>query len=65
VAARCSEFNCAGTPNRAAREFIKPSLLNNPAVYPPPEVIERLEYARDLGEKNRLYEELWTQIKAR
>jgi len=65
VGARLSNFNQFGTPNRAALEFIPPADLKNPAIYPPPEIMSRLEYATDLGEKTRLYDELWTQIKAK
>jgi hypothetical protein len=39
--------------------------LKNPALYPEGEVAARLEYVQDLGVKSRLYDELWTQIKAR
>jgi spermidine/putrescine transport system substrate-binding protein len=65
VAARTAKFNRVATPNQAARQFVNPEDLQNPAIYPPPEVMGRLEYANDLGEVNRLYNELWTQIKAR
>lgn len=53
------------TPNKAALEFIAPEELKRPWVYPPPDIMERLEYAQDLGAMNKLYDELWTQIKAR
>jgi spermidine/putrescine transport system substrate-binding protein len=65
IGARISNFTQFATPNRAARPFIKPADLKNPAIYPPPEVITRLEFLDDLGTKSRLYDELWTQIKAR
>ncbi len=65
VGARLSNFNQFGTPNKAAMEFINPADAKNPAIYPSPEVMSRLEYANDLGAQNRLYDELWTQIKAR
>ncbi len=65
VAARTAEYNRAATPNRAARDFLNASSLNNPAIYPPAETMSRLEYSHDLGPTNRLYEDLWTQLKAR
>jgi spermidine/putrescine transport system substrate-binding protein len=65
VGAQLSNFNQYPTPNRAALEFINPEDLNNPAIYPPPELMQRLEFDRDLGETTKLYDELWTQVKAR
>jgi spermidine/putrescine transport system substrate-binding protein len=45
--------------------FISPDDLKNPAIYPTPDVRERLEFLEDLGAKSRLYDEVWTQIKAK
>jgi spermidine/putrescine transport system substrate-binding protein len=65
AAARISNFTQFSTPNLAARPKIKPELLNNPAIYPPDEVMKKLEFLSDLGTNLRLYDEVWTQIKAR
>jgi spermidine/putrescine transport system substrate-binding protein len=65
VGARISNFTLFATPNKAARDFIRPGDLTNPAIYPPPELMPRLEFLRDLGEKTRLYDEVWTQIKSK
>jgi spermidine/putrescine transport system substrate-binding protein len=65
VAARISNFTQFSTPNLAARPKIQPELLNNPAIYPPAEVMAKLEFLSDLGVKLRLYDEVWTQIKAK
>ena len=65
VGAQLSNFTQFATPNRAARLFIKPEALNNPAIYPPPEVMAKLEFLEDLGASTRLYDEIWTQIKAK
>jgi spermidine/putrescine transport system substrate-binding protein len=65
VAARISNFTQFSTPNLAARSKIQPELLKNPAIYPPPEVMAKLEFLNDLGSNLRLYDEVWTQIKAR
>jgi spermidine/putrescine transport system substrate-binding protein len=65
IAARTARFNRVATPNQAAKQFVDPKDLQNPAIYPPPDVMSRLEFANDLGEANRLYAELWTEIKAR
>lgn len=65
VGARISNFTQFATPNKAAREFIKSADLNNPAIYPPPETVAKLEFLEDLGTKSRLYDEIWTQIKSK
>ncbi len=65
VGAKLSNFNQYATPNKPAREFVNPDDLKNPAIYPPPEIMARLEFAKDLGKKLKLYDELWTQIKSK
>lgn len=65
VGARLSNFLQFATPNAAARAFIKAEDLKNPAIYPAPEVMAKLEFLEDLGAKTKLYDEAWTQVKAR
>ena len=65
VGAQVADFNRASSPNQAALEFINPADRTNSAIYPPPEIRARLEYAHDLGDANKLYDELWTQIKSK
>ncbi|MBM3876920.1 MAG: spermidine/putrescine ABC transporter substrate-binding protein [Verrucomicrobia bacterium] len=65
VGAQLSDFIQYATPNKAARPFIKKEDLANPAIYPPPEVMQRLEFLEDLGAGTRLYDEVWTAVKAK
>lgn len=65
VGARLSNFNQYATPNKAAREFIKPEDLKNSAIYPPADMMKKLEFMVDLGPHNRLYDEVWTYVKAK
>ncbi len=53
------------TPNLAARKLINPGDLKNPAIYPPPEVLANLEFLKDVGAATRLYDQVWSQVKAR
>lgn len=46
------------------REKLSPELKNNPALFPPKEQMSRLEPIQDLGDKTRLYDELWTEFKS-
>ena len=65
VGARLSTFIQYSSPNKAAMEFIRPEDLKNPAIYPTAEIMSRLEFLEDLGAKMRLYDEVWTQVKAK
>ena len=65
IGARLSNFVQYSSPNKAAKELIRPEDLKNPAIYPPPEIMSRLEFLEDLGAKMRLYDEVWTQVKAK
>jgi len=65
VGAKLSSFTQFSTPNAAARKFLNAEDLKNPALYPPPETMARLEFLQDLGSKLRLYDEVWTQVKAK
>lgn len=65
IAAQNSNFIKYGTPNQAAIEqgLINKEDLNNPAIYPPPEVLEKLYYLEDVGEATLFYDEAWTEVK--
>ena len=65
VGAQLSSFTQFSTPNKAAKEFLKKEDLSNPAVYPSAEMVSSLEFLQDLGSKLRLYDEVWTEIKAK
>lgn len=65
VAAQLANYTQLATCNKAALEFINPADLKNPFIYFPPEIRSRLEYASDLGANNRLYDDLWTEIKSK
>jgi len=65
VGARLANFIRYATPNRAARAFVNAADLKNPAIYPPPEMMQKLEFLRDLGDRTKLYDELWTQVRSK
>ncbi|MBX2989076.1 MAG: spermidine/putrescine ABC transporter substrate-binding protein [Bdellovibrionaceae bacterium] len=48
---------------QGVREKLPPDLKDNPALFPDKALLGRLERVQDLGEKNRLYEDLWTKVK--
>jgi spermidine/putrescine transport system substrate-binding protein len=65
ISARYAEFARAATPNPAAMEFVKLGDAANPVLYPPPAVVSRMWFSEDLGEKQKLFDEIWTQIKSK
>lgn len=52
------------SPNTAAKEFIKPEILNDPMIFPSEDVLNKLEWAEPLGETVFLYDQIWTEIKS-
>jgi spermidine/putrescine transport system substrate-binding protein len=65
VAARFVNDCGFNTPNRYEHREIDPWLLANPAVFPDPAALNRCEFMRDLGPVIALYDQYWTEIKAR
>ena len=63
VGAKITNYTWYGSPNEAASQFIDPDILEEPAIYPPDEVMEKLEFLRDVGDATALYDRIWTEIK--
>ncbi|MFB6266217.1 MAG: spermidine/putrescine ABC transporter substrate-binding protein, partial [Halodesulfurarchaeum sp.] len=51
-----------GSPNEAAEEYIKESILENESIYPPDAVMQKLEFIRNVGEARKHYSRAWTEI---
>ena len=70
IAAQNALYIQYATPNAAAKELIAKmpdgkDYLTNPAIFPPPEVMAKLEEAVYLGEERaRLIQDAWTRIQA-
>jgi spermidine/putrescine-binding protein len=62
--AAITNYTYYASPNTAAKEFILPEILEDPAIYPPQEVIDKLEWGKPLGEAVFLYDQIWTEIKS-
>jgi spermidine/putrescine transport system substrate-binding protein len=65
IGAKISNFIQYATPNKKAIELnlINPEQLNNPAIYPPPEVFNKLTYTIDVDSATQLYDQAWTELK--
>lgn len=64
VGAQLSNFVRYASPNAAARPLLPKADLDNPAIYPPPAVMDTLRYQQDVGAANAIYDEVWTAVKA-
>ena len=64
VGAAVTNYTWYASPNVAAREFINAEILEEPSIYPPDDVFDRLEWIENVGEATPLYERIWTEIKA-
>src|SRR5205823_7005905 len=51
-----------GSPNKAAQPFINKDILTNPLIYPPPAVLAKLPFQKDIGEKETEYNDRWTDV---
>lgn len=52
------------SPNKAARPFIRKDMLEDPGLYPPPEMLKKLEFLTDVGEATKRFDDAWTQLGA-
>ena len=50
------------SPNAAAKEYIFDSMLENERIYPPDEIMQELEFIRNLGQATSIWSEAWTEI---
>lgn len=65
VGAQLSNWTRYGTPNEASMPMIEESMRNDPAIYPPDDVMRKLEFIHDVGNDTRLYDEVWRAVKSR
>lgn len=65
VGGKLSNFIKYATPNQAALPHVNEQDRNDPAIYPPEAALAKLEYLVDLGDKAKLYDEVWTAVKSR
>jgi spermidine/putrescine transport system substrate-binding protein len=63
IGAAITNYTYFASPNEAATEFIELEVLEDPSIYPPEEVLARLEWLQEVGDGVFLYDEMWTAIK--
>ncbi|MBI4054864.1 MAG: spermidine/putrescine ABC transporter substrate-binding protein [Elusimicrobia bacterium] len=64
IIARIVERVGFGCPNRAAWGLLPKAMQKNPTIVPQEKWLERLEWIHDVGEAARIYDRLWTELKA-
>ena len=65
VGAEITNYSFYPNTNDAAKPFIKPEILKNPAVYTDAESITRCEYVTEIGSASLLLDRYWTEVKSR
>jgi spermidine/putrescine transport system permease protein len=63
ISAEISEAFPYGNPNKAAYPLIDPDIIADKAVYPPSEEVKKGEYLRDIGDKIKIFDDIWTSVK--
>ena len=59
-----TEYIGYSTPNKGAIELLDKSITENPVAYPSEKVLEKCETFRDLGDKIKLYDRAWIELKS-
>lgn len=62
--ARLTNYIYYPSPNALAAEFIDPEILEDPAVYPDDQTLERLQFLQDTGETEILFTDLFTRARS-
>ena len=62
--AQLTNWTLYASPNAAAEEFIDPEILEDPAIYPPEDVLKNLQILQDTGDTEPLYTDLFTEAKS-
>jgi spermidine/putrescine transport system substrate-binding protein len=60
-----SNYNLYATPNDAAKEFVKPEILKDTAIFPPADIISKLEAQKDTSsstQRNDIWEEFKSKV---
>ncbi|MFB6082280.1 MAG: extracellular solute-binding protein [Halanaeroarchaeum sp.] len=62
INAKISNYVYYPTPNAAAKEYVDDAALNNPAIYPPDDVMAKLEFIKNVGDATQHFSRAWTEI---
>jgi spermidine/putrescine-binding protein len=63
IAARNANTVRYASPNVTAREYMTKDLLDDPAIYPPQEILDRCQWLKDKGSDIAKIERLWQEVR--
>ncbi|MBN9377869.1 MAG: spermidine/putrescine ABC transporter substrate-binding protein [Chlamydiales bacterium 38-26] len=63
VAAENMQFTQFSSPNKAAFALLPESMQNNPALFPPQEILDKSDVIKYLGKEGDLYNQAWDRVK--
>ncbi len=63
IGGELTNYNYYASPNAAAEEFIYEEILEDPSIYPPQDVLDRLEFFEDLGDFGTYYADAYSGAK--
>lgn len=64
VGADISNYTGYSTPNRASFPLILDSLTSDVTLYPSKDILDRMEFLRDVGDATTIYNRIWNEIKS-
>ncbi|MCT4563080.1 MAG: ABC transporter substrate-binding protein [Maledivibacter sp.] len=64
TALKNTNFIGYSTPHTETKKMLEPEIANDPVAYPDDDILEKCEVYRDLGEMVKVYDRIWTEIKA-
>jgi spermidine/putrescine transport system substrate-binding protein len=65
VGAQLSNFNRYATPNQASLPLITEADRKNAGIYPDEAQMKACQFQEDVGAETRIYDQVWTAVKAR
>ena len=65
VGAQLSNFNRYATPNQASLQLIAEADQKNSAIYPSAAQMKTCQFQKDVGAESKIYDQVWTSVKAR
>ncbi len=64
IGAMLTEYNYYASPNAASEELIDEEITSDPAIYPPADVMARLNFLEPVEEAESIYQRLWDEVKS-
>jgi spermidine/putrescine transport system permease protein len=63
ISAEISKAFPYANPNTAAYPLIDKNIIDDIGIYPPEADVKKGEHLKDLGDKDKLYDKIWSEVK--